>query len=85
MPVEATEKIPDRARADVVAGRVTLGLDINLIQTERVLINYAINSVVTAAAERSACISSRSAEPYTQKQIDYKVLKEIRRRCLNSI
>ena len=83
--VEAAEKIPYRAGANVIADGIALGLNVNAIKSKGVLVNHAINSVVAAAAKRAASVGDGTAETHAQKQIDDKPLKEIRRRAANAI
>jgi hypothetical protein len=61
------KKIPNRPRADVVAFCVALGLDVDAIKPEGVLINHTVNTVVAAAAERASSVRRRTAVAHTKE------------------
>jgi len=61
------KKIPNRPRADVVAFCVALGLEVDAIKPEGVLINHTVNTVVAAAAERASSVRRRTAVAHTKE------------------
>ena len=95
MTIKASKKISDRTRADVVAARIAFSLDIDAIQTERVLIYYPVNTVIATAANCAASIGDGAAIPHVEKKTNYQALKKVgrggtdtiqkllRQRCLN--
>ena len=85
MPIETTEKIPYRARTNIVTNGIAFSLNVNTIKAKSILVNYAINSIITATAKSATRIGSGTAETHAQKQIDDKALKKIRWSTANSI
>src|SRR5690606_14628482 len=59
VPVKTGEEIADRPGAYAVARCITFGLDINSVQSQFVLIDHAINAIVSAAPERAPSFSNR--------------------------
>ena len=74
---------------------VTFSLDIDPIQSERILVNHTIYAVIAAAAKRAAGTRRRTAITHAQKKIDDEAFKKIgwrgsdaieevlRKRCLD--
>lgn len=67
MPVEASEEVSDRARANVATFSVALGLDVDAIESERVLIDDAINTVIATAVDCVACIDRGSTITHAER------------------
>ena len=85
MAVEASEEIPYRARAYVVADGIAFGLNVNAVEPECVLVDHAVNSVIATAAKCAASIGDGTAKAHIQKQIDNKALKKLRWRAADAI
>jgi hypothetical protein len=83
--IKASKKIPDRTGADVVAARIAFSLDIDTIQTERVLIYYPVNTVIAAAAKRATSIGYGATITHVKKKTNYKAFKEVGRGSTDTI
>jgi len=83
--IEPTEEIAYRARPNIVAESIAFGLNVNPVKPKRVLVYYAVNSVIATASKSAARIGNGTAETHAQKQIDYKALKKIRWSTANSV
>ena len=85
MAVEASKEIPYRTGANVVAEGIAFRLNVDAVKPECILVDHAINSVVAATAKCAASIGDGTAKAHTQKQIDDKALKKLRRGAADSI
>jgi hypothetical protein len=68
-----------------LSGQGTPSLNVNAVEPECILVDDAVNSVIAAAAKCAASIGDGTAKAHTQKQIDDKALKKIRRRTADAI
>src|SRR5690606_34265655 len=82
---KTAEEIADRPGAYAVARCITFGLDINSVQSQFILINHAINAIVSAAPERAPSFSNRSAITHGEQKVDDQPLKEVWWCCAHTI
>ncbi len=66
-------------------GGVSLGLNKNLVESERVLVDAPIDSFVTALADMLRRICTRAAVPDGDEDIEHQLLKEGGRLIENSL
>ena len=79
LQAQSAVKVADRAGADVVAFGVALGLHEDLVDAERVLVDDAIDAVITALPKRTAGLFRCAAVAHGQQQLDDQLLEERRR------
>src|SRR6185437_12519155 len=74
--VTAPKEIPDCSSADVVAFGVAFRLNVDALEPEGVLIDYAANAIVAAAPERATCIRRGAAVSHAEEEGDHQTLEE---------
>ena len=50
MTIQTSEEVADGPRPYVVAGRIALGLYVNAVKPESILVNDAVNPIIARAA-----------------------------------
>ncbi len=79
MALEAADEVAHLAQRDAFLGIETLGLHIDDIEAEGVLIDHAVDAAVSDPAERAAGFAPSAAVAHLDQEIDDQPLEEGRR------
>lgn len=67
MTIQATKKISYRTGSYIVANGVSLGLNIDTVESKSVLINHPIDAVITTTSNCPTRSSSRTPKAHTEE------------------
>jgi hypothetical protein len=69
-------ELSDFIDTDHVPRSVSLRLDVDDVEAERILVDDAVDAAVTCSADTSARVSARAAVPHREKKIDDDLFEE---------